>query len=255
MRPRSLRVRVGLATALSILVALAVLGSILLILLGRQRHDGARPRAAPRATRPPSSSPPLRRCHPARRARVAARGSAVVRRGGRSSRAHRRPLLGARCERCCACPRRKQALAGRGARDSVRRSASTPLRVPPSRCPREVVEPPAAASCWWPRAPTRSMSTLAEAPPCCPLGDRRRAGCRAVAAGLARRALRPPHGCQTVAVHRTDERSTPTATEPATGDELSELAGTLNTMPARSSRPASASGGSWPTHRTSPRRR
>ena len=39
MRPRSLRVRVGLAAALSILVALAVLGSTLVVLLGRQLHD------------------------------------------------------------------------------------------------------------------------------------------------------------------------------------------------------------------------
>ena len=39
MRPRSLRVRVGLAAALSILVALAVLGTTLVVLLGRQLHD------------------------------------------------------------------------------------------------------------------------------------------------------------------------------------------------------------------------
>jgi hypothetical protein len=39
MRPRKLRVRVGLVAALSILVALAVLGSTVVVLLGRQLHD------------------------------------------------------------------------------------------------------------------------------------------------------------------------------------------------------------------------
>ena len=39
MRPRKLRVRVGLAAAFGILVALAVLGSTVIVLLGRQLHD------------------------------------------------------------------------------------------------------------------------------------------------------------------------------------------------------------------------
>ena len=231
MRPRSLRVRVGLAAALSILVALAVLGSSLVILLGRQLHDeldrALRSRATEVAqlvattpalvTQPGALESPLGGQQLFvevldRHGRIVARSSA----------------LGAKVLRVPEAE--KQALAGRGARDSVM-LGDTPLRVLAEPLP--AGDGAASGGVVLVAASTHSIDdTLSEARRLLILSAIAGALVAGlVAAGLARRALRPlarlSDGAREIARTSDPTRRLP---EPATGDELSELAGTLNTM-------------------------
>jgi two-component system, OmpR family, sensor kinase len=231
VRPRSLRVRVGLAAALSILVALAVLGSTLVVLLGRQLHDeldhALRSRATDVAqlvattpalvTQPGALEAPLGGQQLFvevldRRGRIVARSSA----------------LGAKVLRVPEAER--QALAGRSARTSVR-LGDTPLRV--LAAPLPAGDGAAGGGVVLVAASTSSIDdTLAEARRLLifsALAGALVAGL--VAAGLARRALRPlarlSDGAREIARTSDPTRRLP---EPATQDELSELAGTLNAM-------------------------
>jgi two-component system OmpR family sensor kinase len=231
VRLRSLRVRVGLAAALSILVALAVLGSTLVVLLGRQLHDeldhALRTRATDVAqlvattpvlvTQPGALEAPLGGQQLFvevldRHQRIVARSSA----------------LGARVLRVPAAERR--ALAGHSARASIT-LGSTPLRVLAEPLPAGAGE--AGGGVVLVAASTSSIDeTLNEARRLLivsALAAALVAGL--VAAALARRALRPlarlSEGAREIARTSDPARRLP---EPDTGDELSELAGTLNTM-------------------------
>jgi two-component system OmpR family sensor kinase len=231
VRLRSIRVRVGLAAALSILVALAVLGSTLIVLLGRQLHDeldrALRTRATNVAqlvattpalvTEPGSLEAPLGGQQLFvevldRQGRIVARSSA----------------LGAKVLRVPAAERR--ALAGHSARATVT-LGDEPLRVLAEPLP--VGSGAAAGGVVLVAASTGSIDDT--------IGEARRllivsalaaalvAGL--AAAGLARRALRPlarlSEGAREIARTRDPARRLP---HPATQDELSELAATLNTM-------------------------
>jgi two-component system, OmpR family, sensor kinase len=231
MRPRSLRVRVGLAAALSILVALAVLGSTLVVLLGRQLHDeldhALRARATDVAqlvattpalvTEPGALEAPLGGQQLFvevldRRGRIVARSSA----------------LGAKVLHVPDAERR--ALAGRGATASVS-LGDTPLRVLAEPLPTGAGT--AGGGVVLVAASTSSIDdTIAEARRLLILSAIAGALVAGlVAAALARRALRPlarlSEGAREIARTSDPARRLP---EPATGDELSELAGTLNAM-------------------------
>jgi two-component system, OmpR family, sensor kinase len=231
MRLRSLRVRVGLAAALSILVALAVLGSTLVVLLGRQLHDeldhALRTRATDVAqlvattpvlvTQPGALEAPLGGQQLFvevldRHERIVARSSA----------------LGARVLRVSVAERR--ALAGQSAYTTIT-LGSTPLRVLAEPLPAGAGS--AGGGVVLVAASTSSIDeTIAEARRLLivsALAAALVAGL--VAAALARRALRPlaqlSDGAREIARTSDPARRLP---EPATGDELGELAGTLNTM-------------------------
>ena len=124
----------------------------------------------------------------------------------------------------------KQALAGRGARDSVM-LGDTPLRVLAEPLP--AGDGAASGGVVLVAASTHSIDgTLSEARRLLILSAIAGALVAGlVAAGLARRALRPlarlSDGAREIARTSDPTRRLP---EPATGDELSELAGTLNTM-------------------------
>jgi two-component system, OmpR family, sensor kinase len=228
---RSLRVRVGFAAALSILVALAVLGSTLVVLLGRQLHDeldrALRTRATEVAqlvattpalvTRPGALEAPLGGQQLFvevldRHQRIVARSSA----------------LGAKV--LSVPDAQRKALAGRSARTSVT-LGDTPLRV--LAAPLPASSGTAAGGVVLVAASTRSIdSTIAEARRLLVVSALAAALVAGLAAaGLARRALRPLSRLS-AGVREITRTSDPTRRlpEPATGDELSELAGTLNTM-------------------------
>jgi two-component system, OmpR family, sensor kinase len=231
MRPRKLRVRVGLVAALSILVALAVLGSTVVVLLGRQLHDeldrALRTRATDVAqlvattpalvTRPGALEAPLGGQQLFveildRRGRIVARSSA----------------LGAKV---LSVPKQeKLALAGRSARTSVR-LGDTPLRVLAAPLPTGSGSPGGGVVLV--AASTRSIdNTIAEARRLLVFSAIAAAiAAGLVAAALARRALRPlarlSDGAREIARTSDPARRLP---EPGTQDELSELAGTLNSM-------------------------
>ena len=231
MRPRSLRVRVGLAAALSILVALAVLGSTLVILLGRQLHDELDRALRTRATNVAQlvATTPALVTEPGaleaplggqqlfvevldRHLRIVARSSA----------------LGAKVLQVPAAER--AALAGRSARTSVR-LGDTPLRVLAEPLP--AGSGAAGGGIVLVAASTSSIdSTLGEARRLLVLSALAAAVVAGlVAAALARRALRPlarlSEGAREIARTSDPGRRLP---GPATQDELGELAVTLNTM-------------------------
>jgi two-component system OmpR family sensor kinase len=231
VRFRSLRVRVGLAAALSILVALAVLGSTLVVLLGRQLHDeldrALRTRATDVAqlvattpalvTQPGALEAPLGGQQLFveildRHQRIVARSSA----------------LGAKV--LSVPDAQREALAGHSASTSVRLGES-PLRV--LAAPLPAGSGVAAGGVVLVAASTTSIDdTIAEARRLLVLSALAAALVAGlVAAGLARRALRPLSRLS-AGVREITRTSDPTRRlpEPATGDELSELAGTLNTM-------------------------
>ncbi|MDX6570330.1 MAG: two-component system, OmpR family, sensor kinase, partial [Gaiellales bacterium] len=231
MNLRSLRVRVGFAAALSILVALAVLGSTLVVLLGRQLHDELDRALRTRATEVAqlvATTPAL----------VTQPGALEAPLGGQQLFVevldrHRRIVarssaLGAKV--LSVPDAQRQALAGRSARTSVR-LGDTPLRV--LAAPLSAGSGTAAGGVVLVAASTRSIdATIAEARRLLVLSALAAAVVAGlVAAGLARRALRPLSQLS-AGVREITRTSDPTRRlpEPATGDELGELAGTLNTM-------------------------
>jgi signal transduction histidine kinase len=231
MRPRKLRVRVGLAAALSILVALAVLGSTVVVLLGRQLHDeldrALRIRATDVAqlvattpalvTRPGALEAPLGGQQLFveildRHGRIVARSSA----------------LGARVLRVP--QEERQALAGHSSFTSIS-LGDTPLRVLAAPLPK--TGGAASGGVVLVAASTSSIDgTIAEARRLLVFSAIAAAiAAGLVAAALARRALRPlarlSDGAREIARTSDPARRLP---EPGTQDELSELAGTLNSM-------------------------
>jgi signal transduction histidine kinase len=228
---RSLRVRVGLAAALSILVALAVLGSTLVVLLGRQLHSELDRALRTRATdvaQLVATTPALVTQPGALEAPLGGQQLfvEVLDRHGRI--VARSSALGAKV---LSVPEaQRQALAGRTARASVR-LGDTPLRV--LAAPLTGGSGTAEGGVVLVAASTTSIdSTIAEARRLLVVSALAAALVAGLAAAaLARRALRPLSRLS-AGVREITRTSDPTRRlpEPATGDELSELAGTLNTM-------------------------
>jgi two-component system OmpR family sensor kinase len=231
MRPRKLRVRVGVAAALSIVLALAVLGSTVLVLLSRQLHSeldrALRTRATAIAqlvattpalvTRPGALEAPLGGQQLFveildRHGRIVARSSA----------------LGAKVLRVPV--QERAALAGHSARTSIR-LGSTPVRV--LAAPLPTGSGAASGGVVLVAASTGTIDdTVAEARRLLVFsGIAAALAAGLVAAALARRALRPlarlSDGAREIARTSDPARRLP---EPGTQDELSELAGTLNSM-------------------------
>jgi two-component system OmpR family sensor kinase len=224
-------VRVGLAAALSILVALAVLGSTLGVLLDRQLHDELDRNLRTRATdvaQLVATTPALVTQPGALEAPLGGQQLFVEILDRHQRIVARSSALGAKVLRVPAAERR--ALAGRSARTSVT-LGDTPLRVLAEPLP--AGSGAASGGVVLVAASTSSIDdTIAEARRLLivsALAAALVAGL--VAAWLARRALRPlarlSDGAREIARTRDPGRRLP---EPATQDELSELAGTLNTM-------------------------
>ena len=231
MNLRSLRVRVGLAAALSILVALAVLGSTLVVLLGRQLHDELDRALRTRATEVAqlvATTPALVTQPGALEAPLGGQQLFVEVLDRHQRIVARSSALGAKV--LSVPDAQRQALAGHSARTSVR-LGETPLRV--LAAPLPAGSGTAAGGVVLVAASTRSIdATIAEARRLLVLSALAAALVAGlVAAGLARRALQPLSRLS-AGVREITRTSDPTRRlpEPATGDELSELAGTLNTM-------------------------
>jgi two-component system, OmpR family, sensor kinase len=231
VRPRSLRVRVGLAAALSILVALAVLGSTLVILLGRQLHDELDRALRTRATNVAqlvATTPALVTEPGALEAPLGGQQLFVEVLDRHQRIVARSSALGAKVLRVPAAER--AALAGHSAQTSVT-LGTTPLRVLAEPLP--AGSGAAAGGIVLVAASTSSIDdTLDEARHLLVLSALAAALVAGlVAAGLARRALRPlarlSEGAREIARTTDPGRRLP---EPATQDELGELAATLNTM-------------------------
>jgi two-component system OmpR family sensor kinase len=231
VRFRSLRVRVGLAAALSILVALAVLGTTLVVLLGRQLHDELDRALRTRATQVAqlvATTPQLVTQPGALEAPLGGQQLFVEVLDRHQRIVARSSALGAKVLRVPDAE--KRALAGRSARASVT-LGGTPLRVLAEPLP--AGSGTAGGGVVLVAASTRSIDdTLAEARRLLVLSALAAALVAGlVGAWLARRALRPlarlSAGAREITRTSDPTRRLP---EPATQDELSELAVSLNSM-------------------------